>query len=344
MSRDNIHNIDTSGLGLVFNELLQLPPSPPVQSVLQLFVPSERFTNVGQLLENDRSATLCHRFGDNRRTNCVVNMAYVTRLTARDSSQQLSCRRRAVALKSPSKRQKAIPFISESATSKKDSAARGGQNILAQVDTHESLTRRSWNFGKIDRNVQVPFSISLYEVSFSNLRLLKKSSLKGAQSQYELASDQGEDRSALTYESIRPRVQMDCALRSEPNTDPWSTIGTMSLKTPSRSQDRLTGQLRAEPWKAIPQLVIHEMMQAYPVDATMLERHLGRSIAGLREQRAQMNKLCALFGVRMQTNCYRARHGRRIIRDGDCANGLAFSTKAGRRCVLDTTILMRQLQ
>lgn len=261
--RINVDYRNADATGLIFNEVLKLPPGPAVQSCAHAFANPDPLLNVRQVFQDNCAEAARHGLSNDFCTNLVIDMAYVTRLSAGDSLQQLSCGLRAVALKPPAQCRIAIAPISKFSTSMQGAGAECRGYDLSHVHAHYGIARRHCMLRNLKREMQKPTAPSKYEVGLARASTFQIALVELSDAQRDVnAAIHRKKRHAFTVQAKRAGIVMDGRIAAEVWRKPWRTSGAQRAKRESSRRYGVARHLRAEFRKPCSQRVVRQVMQA----------------------------------------------------------------------------------
>lgn len=308
-SRIDVDDGETDCLRLVFDEGLKLSPGPTVQARSHALPSFDSGANVRQILHRDRAAAGLDRLRDDLGANLMVDVSHMTRLSAGDSCQQLSCRLRAVALKPPAKRQETIARIAKLSTSIQIASVGSRRHVFTQINAEHGLLAGQLSVGQVERDVKIPAptpfdKFRLFDGSAIQIRALKATKPH----RYALATVRRKERYVLADQTVGTRIEMHCSRGTEGNLLPRATVSAVRFEAARYRRDGVTRHLRAQRWEGFTQPVVDQMVQAHAIGTTVFQRHAGSDVASSGEDRPQSAERQALIGARHQCNRNRALH------------------------------------
>jgi hypothetical protein len=313
--RVDVAHGDPECRSLILDKGLQLAPGPAVQSRSHPFAHPDARADVGQVLQDDRAAAGADGLGNDACADLVVDVSYMPRLPAGDSGQQLLCRLRTVALKSPAKRQEPIARVSECSTSMQGPAAGRSNDVFTEVDTQDVASGRGTRLTHVKCDMKIPHARPNQQLGLFHHAALQVVTLKGAEPhRYVLATARRENRNEMLSQPKRARINVNSGVRTEGDCRPISAVGAMRFKASSNALNCITGHLRTEPWELLSQCVIGQTVELKAVAAAMLERDRRDNVAGRGEQGLQRREFLGLQFRWFQTNRDRALHPNQTTR------------------------------
>jgi hypothetical protein len=306
VGRVDVDHSNADASSLVLYELLQLSPRPTVQSCTHALGGSDLRADVDKML---RATAAPNSLADNGCAYLVIDVTRIARLSARDFRQQLSCRLRAVALKSRAQCQKTIARIPEFAPSVQTAAAGRRSDVFAQIDAKHSYPTMLFDLRKIEYNVQVPPAALLDELRFAQCPPFEIVPLERTYPPADdLAPVQCKKRDAIFATSIRSRIKMHGRFVAERRWLPRSTVRTMGFHAASHGSDRIAGHLCTQLRPALAYAVIGQVMQPYAVRAPMPASDFGQRVTRKRESHHKPLQSLGLPCRGKQSKCNRPLH------------------------------------
>ena len=302
--RIDVEHGNASRLRLVLDKALQLPPGPTVQAGSHAFTGLDPDSDMGQVLQHDRRTACFRGLANDRSANLVINVPCVAHLAARDAGQQLSCRPRAVALQTPTQRQKSIARISKRTSSKERSTTGCSRHVFSQINAQHASRIGAFNIGQIQNEMEVPTPVAVDEIGFLGDAAFKIAALETADAHlYPDPAIEGEQGDLVAFQqSIRALVEMDRTTSLAIRNYPVSSIGSVCLQASSDDSDGFTGHLRPEVGEPPAHFVIGQMMQANVIGRPRLNGNGRQQRTGLRKPRLQLAQLTSLVQRSLQPN------------------------------------------
>ena len=307
--RIHIDHGDAGSRRLVLDKGLQLSPRPPMQTGPHSFSHPNTGANVRQVLQHDGAATRVHGLGNDPCANLVIDVPHMARFPAGDSSQQLPCRLRTVALKPLAERQEAIARLSELSTSVQSAVARRGNDVFAKIDPNNAVILRNGRVGNLHDGVQIPPIAFAEQLGFADSSSVKIGLLEPPDSQvHPFAAGHGKQRHNRTGKPKGSGVNVDRGVRTKSKGLPRPAVGTMGLQAARNGSNRIARHLRTKSRKALTNGVVGKVMEFHTVAARLRKGHFCYSIASRGKRQLQAGHFFKLLVRRGQRNRNRALH------------------------------------
>ena len=294
-------NPDTGSFGLVGNKRLQLRPCPAVQAGAHTLTGLDPFADIGQILHGDRAAFVSYCFRDNRLTDFVIHVGDMASFAAGDFLQQLSCRLRAVALKSASESKELVAVVPEFAATEELSGADGGDVVFAKIDAGNGTVISHGNFGKVKHQVEEELPLTADQLRFLGDASFKETFLELTQLQRNndapLGGEQGD---GVTLDTVCPLVEMDGVGNPKLDQRPDSlfklrVVGNKGFVRLRNGGHGVAGHLGAKIWNNLPDVVVAKVVKRYPVLTGIINCERHKHVTGTGKLPLQQNKTSILI-------------------------------------------------
>ena len=168
-----VHHLYPLLLCFVFHKVLQLSPRPSMQPCSHPFIPLNSFSDIFQILQNDRFASRGNSLLYKSFTHFVIRFFNASLLFTRGFFQTALCRFRTVGLKFFASIQKRISFVPTFSTSIDCTIRRCGDIIFSQIYSQNRAFRFQVAIREIEDNVQKPSLSFSYQFRFFHFPLTK---------------------------------------------------------------------------------------------------------------------------------------------------------------------------
>ena len=307
--RIDVHHGESGTGSLILHKLLQLPPRPAVQPRAQALPGFDPCADMPQVLHSNRPAAAFQRFANDRGADLVIDVAHVARLSAGDAHQQLLCRLRAVACKSPAQCQKPIAGISKFSTSKQPTTAGCSSHVLTQIDPEDIAPADRSRFRQIEHDMQIPAPSALHQLRLAKLPAREILALESPRThRHTLPTNQREDRHRAVEQPVGASIDMHRARCRASDTRPRSPVGSVRLQSARHRRNCITCKLRSQRGQSRAQSTIGQMVQPHPVGHPVLQGDWSDQGTCGAIDRPQICKLRGLLVRRHQTYRNRALH------------------------------------
>ena len=298
----HIHHLQAASLGLVLHKLLELRPSPAVQTGTHSLTRLDALAKVSQFFKGNNGAAGPKSFRDNRPADFVVHVSDVASFPARDFPQKLFGTLGAVALKTLAKVQVFVAFKTEFSAAKEFAGAGGGEVVFAQIHAQNLVSFKDGRVGQVQHQIEEPalglaHKFRLFGYALSQVVLLKDSRFAGKVNA-ACCREQGQ---CMALDGVGAFVEMHRSGRLEGKQRPGFflfELGTVcqegfvsACDLAQRVADHLAAQFR----ELFPKGVITQVMQLYTVAAALLSRNPACCRAGLGKAFLQAGQQGILF-------------------------------------------------
>ncbi len=284
----DVDHAQTSGFGLVFDEALQLPEGPAMQSCPDTLPSLDTGADVGQVFHADFAGSGTDGFCDDGFAGFVVDVLDMPLLAPGDSPQFALCSAATVELETTTMGKVDVAVMPQ-LTAAPDLASAGGcEVIFAHVHPENATTGNGRRIGKIEDEVEVPDALANDQLCFLGRAAGKQIALMLAAGKRNLdAPGQGEQRERFTFHRVGALVEID-GRRTEGDCRNRlvlgnTLVGLERLVGIRHPVDGLADHLATERRNLLAYQVVRQVVERDPVPASVLlsERNYGVASLGV---------------------------------------------------------------
>ena len=306
----DVHDVNSVCHSFVLDKLMQLVPSPAMQSGTHTLVAFDSLSYVLEVFKYNNFRIALNSLFNKCLANNVICFFNASTFFARDSLQTAFSRARTVGLKFSTSCKKLISFVSKFVSFVYCAVGRCSDIILAYVYGDNVSVLFGRNVWDIKDNVEKPtpsFSnqFSLFNNTILEIFTLKISELKGAFNS-TVNSEEGEN---ISFKGKSPLVVMHASVFTKVYYR--NILVTFNLKNFERSTNLFNGianHLRAEGREKLSDRIIAKMVEGNPIPTSVSDGKRNDAVTSTSENLLRLKERVRLFWRQCKLKVYSSFH------------------------------------
>lgn len=311
VSRVDVNHSKPSAFGLVGNEVLELPESPPVQPRPDTLPRLDAGANVGQVFHANLTCTGTDSLCDDGLTGFVVDCLDMPLLTTGDSPQLSLGSATTIGLKTTTMGKELVAVVPQLPATPDLASAGSGEIIFTNVNPDDTTTGNWRSVWKFDGEIEIPDTLAEDQICFFGQSRGKQIALMPATDEGNLcASVKREQRQHIGLDRVGALVEVDRRGFEDDGRNGLvfddALVGLERLIGVRNTVDGLAHHLTSKCRERLAHRVIGQMVQCNAVPAAVLGSKRNNFVTRLRVDIGKRNKRIHLFGGCNQLEGYRS--------------------------------------